>query len=56
LLYSPDYPRWDFDLPSTIYDLPFLSEQGKRNILRGNAMREFNFNFKLPAQKLARIA
>ena len=26
LLYSSDYPHWDMDLPSTIYDLPFLSE------------------------------
>jgi len=42
LLYSSDYPHWDFDLPSTIYDLPFLSEQAKRNILGGNAMRVFN--------------
>ena len=54
LLYSSDYPHWDFDLPSTIYDLPFLSEQGKRNILGGNAMRVFNM--KLPAEKLARVA
>ena len=54
LLYSSDYPHWDFDLPSTIYDLPFLDEQGKRNILGGNAMRLFNM--KLPAQKLARVA
>jgi hypothetical protein len=30
------------DLPSTIYDLPFLSEQAKRNILGGNASRVFN--------------
>jgi len=54
LLYSSDYPHWDFDLPSTIYDLPFLDEQAKRNILGGNAMRVFNL--KLPAQKLARGA
>jgi predicted TIM-barrel fold metal-dependent hydrolase len=54
LLYSSDYPHWDFDLPSTIYDLPFLSEQAKRNILGGNAMRVFNL--KLPAEKLARVA
>jgi hypothetical protein len=42
LLYSSDYPHWDMDLPSTIYDLPFLSEEGKRNILGGNAQRLFN--------------
>jgi hypothetical protein len=30
------------DLPSTIYDLPFLSETAKRNILGGNAQRLFN--------------
>lgn len=39
LLYSSDYPHWDFDLPSTIYDLPFLSERAKHNILGGNAAR-----------------
>ncbi|HEY6831717.1 MAG TPA: amidohydrolase family protein, partial [Pseudolabrys sp.] len=54
LLYSSDYPHWDFDLPSTIYDLPFLTEQAKRNILGGNAMRVFNL--KLPEEKLARTA
>ncbi len=42
LLYSSDYPHWDMDLPSTIYDLPFLSEQSaKRNILGLNAKRIF---------------
>ena len=54
LLYSSDYPHWDFDLPSTIYDLPFLGEKAKRDILGGNAIRLFNL--KLPAEKLAQVA
>jgi predicted TIM-barrel fold metal-dependent hydrolase len=41
LLYSSDYPHWDFDLPSVIYDLPFLSEKAKHNILGGTAARLF---------------
>jgi uncharacterized protein len=41
LLYSSDYPHWDFDLPSTIWDLPFVSEKGKHNILGGTAARLF---------------
>jgi uncharacterized protein len=41
LLYSSDYPHWDFDLPSTIHDLPFLSEKAKHNILGGSAARLF---------------
>jgi predicted TIM-barrel fold metal-dependent hydrolase len=44
LLYSSDYPHWDMDLPSTIWDLPFLSEKGKRQILGGNAQRLFNMD------------
>jgi len=44
LVWSSDYPHWDFDLPSVIYDLPFLSEQGKRNILGANAARLFNLD------------
>jgi hypothetical protein len=40
--------------PSTIYDLPFLSETAKRNILGGNAIRLFNL--KMGAEKLARVA
>ena len=41
LLFASDYPHWDFDLPSTVYDLPFLSEETKRRILGGNAARLF---------------
>jgi predicted TIM-barrel fold metal-dependent hydrolase len=44
LLYASDYPHWDMDLPSVIYDLPFLSEQGKRNILGENARKLFNLD------------
>jgi predicted TIM-barrel fold metal-dependent hydrolase len=56
LLYSSDYPHWDMDLPSTIYDLPFLSEQGKRNILGANAQRLFNFDPVWSPVKLERKA
>ena len=41
LLYSSDYPHWDFDLPSTIWDLKFLPEKAKHNILGGTAARLF---------------
>ncbi len=56
LVYASDYPHWDMDLPSTIYDLPFLSEQSKRNILGGNAQRLFNIGDEISAPKLARRA
>jgi predicted TIM-barrel fold metal-dependent hydrolase len=52
LLYSSDYPHWDFDLPSTIHDLPFVSEKGKHNILGGTAARLF----KLPPRNEAQRA
>jgi predicted TIM-barrel fold metal-dependent hydrolase len=54
LLYSSDYPHWDMDLPSTIYDLPFLTEHDKRNILGGNAERVFNLEPNLSPAKQAR--
>jgi predicted TIM-barrel fold metal-dependent hydrolase len=41
LLYASDYPHWDFDLPSRVWDLPFLSEKAKHNILGGTAARLF---------------
>jgi predicted TIM-barrel fold metal-dependent hydrolase len=44
LLYSSDYPHWDFDLPSRIYDLPFLSEIARKRILGENAMELFHFD------------
>jgi hypothetical protein len=56
LVYASDYPHWDMDLPSTIYDLPFLSETAKRNILGGNAQKLFNIGEEISAPKLARRA
>lgn len=56
LLWSSDYPHWDMDLPSTIYDLPFISEEAKRNILGGNAQRLFNLDPVWSPVKLARKA
>src|SRR5262249_24482636 len=37
LLFASDWPHWDFDPPSAITSIPFLSEQAKRNILGLNA-------------------
>jgi predicted TIM-barrel fold metal-dependent hydrolase len=48
LLFASDWPHWDFDPPSSITTIPFLSEQGKRNILGLNAARLFN----LPVKKM----
>src|SRR5215471_3515033 len=51
LMWSSDYPHWDFDLPSVIYDLPFLSETGRRNILGGTAAKVFGLDPK-PVKKI----
>ncbi len=44
LLWCSDYPHWDMDVPSVIYDLPFLDERQKRRILGGNAIDLFNID------------
>jgi predicted TIM-barrel fold metal-dependent hydrolase len=41
LMYSSDWPHWDFDVPARIAGLPFLNEQAKRNILGENARKLF---------------
>jgi uncharacterized protein len=48
LMFSSDWPHWDFDPPSAITSLPFLSDQAKRNILGLNAARAFG----LPVKRL----
>lgn len=42
LLYASDYPHWDFDRPSRIREIPFLSEEEADGILGGNAQEVFN--------------
>ena len=42
LLYASDWPHWDFDLPSTILNLSFLTDQAKRNILGETSLKLFN--------------
>jgi len=42
LCWASDWPHWDFDAPSVIWDLPFIDEDTKRNILGRNAARFFN--------------
>ena len=48
LLYASDWPHWDFDVPAKVFDLPFLDDRAKRNILGYNAARVFNLP--IPAQ------
>jgi predicted TIM-barrel fold metal-dependent hydrolase len=44
LLYSSDWPHWDWDPPSAITTLPFLDDEAKRNILGLNAARLFGLD------------
>jgi predicted TIM-barrel fold metal-dependent hydrolase len=39
MMFASDYPHWDFDVPGQIFDLPFLDDHAKRNILGLNACR-----------------
>ncbi|MFC7216073.1 amidohydrolase family protein [Saliphagus sp. GCM10025334] len=40
-MYASDYPHWDYDPPNIITDLPFLSEQEKKQILGETAEEVF---------------
>ena len=44
LMWCSDWPHWDFDGPSVIWDLPFLDEAAKRKILGENAAKLFNLD------------
>jgi uncharacterized protein len=41
LMYSSDWPHWDFDTPGQIAGLSFLNEKAKRNILGETARKVF---------------
>lgn len=49
LLFASDYPHWDFDLPSKIWDLPWLDGEAKRDILGRNAAALFELEDPRPA-------
>lgn len=53
LLYASDWPHWDFDTPSVIWDMPFLNEQDKRNILGLNAAKLFGLEVPSHMQEAA---
>jgi predicted TIM-barrel fold metal-dependent hydrolase len=55
LLFASDWPHWDFDPPSAISGLPFLSETAKRNILGLNAAKLFNLEVKRLRPKAADV-
>jgi predicted TIM-barrel fold metal-dependent hydrolase len=44
MVWGSNFPSHEFDVPSTIWDLPFLSEDAKKAILGGNAMQLFGFD------------
>src|SRR5215204_1189656 len=48
LLYASDWPHWDFDVPARLFDLSFLDERSRRNILGYNAARLFDLE--IPAR------
>jgi predicted TIM-barrel fold metal-dependent hydrolase len=42
LLYSSDWPHWDFDVPGRMMAIPFLSDHARRNILGETARKIFD--------------
>ncbi|EMA37277.1 amidohydrolase family protein [Halococcus hamelinensis] len=42
LMFASDYPHWDYDRPTTVLDLPSLSEEEKRAVLHENAAEVFD--------------
>jgi predicted TIM-barrel fold metal-dependent hydrolase len=51
LLYASDYPHQDFDTPAMIWDEPGFTEDEKKAILGGTALKLFNLP--VPARSAA---
>ncbi|MDR0360380.1 MAG: amidohydrolase [bacterium] len=49
-LYASDYPHHDFDVPGMLYGQSYWSEEEKRAVLGGNAMRLFGLPDELPTR------
>lgn len=47
LMWASDWPHWDWDPPSRVWDLPFLDEDTRRGILGGNAAKLFKLDQRL---------
>jgi hypothetical protein len=56
LLYCSDWPHWDFDTPAKMWDLPFLDEEARRNIMGFNAARVFGLEVPAKYRRPARAA
>jgi predicted TIM-barrel fold metal-dependent hydrolase len=51
LMFATDYPHFDYDRPTAILELPFISDDGKRKILGANALGVYRFqDWKAPEQ------
>jgi hypothetical protein len=48
LVWGSNFPAHDFDVPATIWDLPFLDDTAKANILGGNALKLFGITPETP--------
>lgn len=44
VLYATDWPHYDYDEPSAVADLPFLTPEERANIMGETALRVFRFN------------
>lgn len=49
-LYASDYPHHDFDMPGMVYGIPYLTEDERKAVLGGNALRLFGLPSATPTR------